>query len=73
MWALQGKAQNGMIHLKKGKWNSDFMDEAIQFPSKMVHDDMIDALSYCDQLYTQSYGKHFIEDEWEPQDLVMGY
>ena len=73
LWALQGKAQNGMIHLKKGKWNADFLDEAIQFPSKMTHDDMIDALSYCDQLYTQSYGKHFIEDEWEPGELVMGY
>jgi predicted phage terminase large subunit-like protein len=73
LWALQGKAQNGMIHLRKGKWNSDFMDEAIQFPSKMVHDDMLDALSYIDQLYQQSYGKMDLIDEWEPQDLAMGY
>ena len=73
LWALQGKAQNGMIHLRKGKWNSDFMDEAIQFPSKMVHDDMIDALSYCDQLYQQSYGKMDMQDDWEPQDIAMGY
>ena len=73
LWALQGKAQNGMIHLRKGKWNSDFMDEAIQFPSKMVHDDMLDALSYIDQLYQQSYGKMDMQDEWEPQDIAMGY
>ena len=73
LWALQGKAQNGMIHLRKGKWNSDFMDEAIQFPSKMVHDDMLDALSYIDQLYQQSYGKMDLIDDWEPQDLAMGY
>ena len=73
LWALQGKAQNGMIHLRKGKWNSDFMDEAIQFPSKMVHDDMLDALSYIDQLYQQSYGKMDLIDDWEPQDIAMGY
>jgi predicted phage terminase large subunit-like protein len=73
LWALQGKAQNGMIHLRKGKWNSDFMDEAIQFPSKMVHDDMLDALSYIDQLYQQSYGKLEMQDDWEAFDEVSGY
>ena len=73
LWALQGKSQHGMIHLKKGKWNADFIDEAIQFPSRMAHDDMIDALAYIDQLYQKSYRKEIIEDDWEPQDIAMGY
>ena len=73
LWALQGKAQHGMIHLKKGDWNSDFIDEAIMFPSKLAHDDMLDALSYIDQLYQKSYRKDIITDDWEADDLAMGY
>jgi len=73
LWALQGKAQHGMIHLKKGDWVSDFMDEAIQFPSKMAHDDMIDALSYVDQLYQQSYRSTVEVDDWKPMEAAVGY
>ena len=73
LWALQGKAQHGMIHLKKGDWNSDFIDEAIMFPSKLAHDDMLDSLSYIDQLYQKSYHKDIITDDWEADDLAMGY
>jgi hypothetical protein len=39
----------------------------------MAHDDMIDALAYIDQLYQNSYRKDMIEDDWEPQDIAMGY
>jgi predicted phage terminase large subunit-like protein len=73
LWALQGKSQHGMIHLKKGKWIDDFIDEAIMFPSKLAHDDMLDALSYIDQLYQKSYHKDIVTDDWEADDLVMGY
>ena len=73
LWALQGKAQHGYIHLKKGKWNADFIDEAIQFPSKLAHDDMIDALSYISQLVTTTYREEAFEDDWEAVDLIAGY
>jgi predicted phage terminase large subunit-like protein len=73
LWALQGKAQHGYIHLKKGKWNEDFIDEAIQFPSKMTHDDMLDALSYVSQLVTTTYREEAFEDDWTPEDLIAGY
>jgi predicted phage terminase large subunit-like protein len=73
LWALQGKSQHGMIHLKKGDWNADFIDEAIMFPSRLAHDDMIDSLAYIDQLYQKSYHKDIVTDDWEPEDMAMGY
>jgi predicted phage terminase large subunit-like protein len=73
LWALQGKAQHGMIHLKKGEWVSEFMDEAIQFPSKLAHDDMLDALSYISQLYEKSYRANVEIDDWQPMEAAVGY
>ena len=34
---------------------------------------MLDALSYIDQLYQKSYHKDIVTDDWEADDLVMGY
>ena len=73
LWALQGKAEHGLLHLVKGDWNEDFLDEAIQFPSRLVHDDMIDALSYVDQLAKTSYAGKLEIDNWEPLDEVAGF
>ena len=50
-----------------------FMDEALQFPSRLVHDDMIDALSYVDQLAKTSYAASFEVDTWSPIDEVAGF
>jgi hypothetical protein len=49
------------------------MDEALQFPSRLVHDDMIDALSYIDQLAKTSYAGDIVTDTWEPMDIVAGF
>lgn len=49
-WALQGRAQKGEIHLVKGDWNQKLIDQAVSFPDKYVHDDLVDALAYIDQL-----------------------
>jgi phage terminase large subunit-like protein len=49
-WALQGRAHKGDIYLLKGEWNSLFIDQAVSFPSKYVHDDLVDALAYIDQM-----------------------
>lgn len=73
LWALQGRAEQGLIHLKKGEWNEAFLDEAIQFPSRLAHDDMIDALAYIDQLAKTTYHHTFDIDEWEPLEAAVGY
>jgi hypothetical protein len=38
-----------------------------------VHDDLIDALSYIEQLSKQSYVTEYEEEEFEPMDALSGY
>ena len=73
MFALQGKAEHGLLHLCEGSYIELLMDEALQFPSRLVHDDMIDALSYVDQLAKTSYAGDIVTDTWEPMDIVAGF
>jgi phage terminase large subunit-like protein len=73
MWALQGRFENGRIELNKGEWNIPFMDQLFQFPNKLVHDDLIDSLSYIDQLAVISYNVDFEEEDYDCLDSVSGY
>ena len=74
LWALQGRFEHGKIKLKKGDWNIALVDEASGFPSRLVHDDLIDSLSYIDQLAVVPYATDLeIEDEYVPMDPVAGY
>jgi hypothetical protein len=62
-WALEGRAQKGRITLNPGPWVEEFLDEATGFPSPMVHDDLIDALAYIDQMAeTSSYSAEDFND-----------
>lgn len=73
-WALEGRFANGLIQLKKGPWNERFVDEAANFPSTLVHDDLLDALSYCDQLAQIAYLDGIeLADDFEPIDAVAGF
>ena len=73
-WALEGRFANGMISLKRGPWNETFTDEAANFPSTLVHDDLLDALSYCDQIAQIAYLDGVeLEEDWEAFDAVAGY
>lgn len=74
LWALQGRFEHGKIKLKKGDWNVTFVDEASSFPSKLVHDDLIDALAYIDQMAIVPYATDLqLDDDYEPVDAVAGY
>ena len=73
VWALQGRFEHGQIVLNKGEWNIQFLDQLFQFPNTLVHDDLIDALSYIEQLSKQSYVTDFEEEEFEPMDALSGY
>jgi predicted phage terminase large subunit-like protein len=73
-WALEGRFANGMISLKKAAWNETFIDEAANFPSTLVHDDLIDALSYADQIAQIAYLDGIeLDDEWEPLEDAVGF
>ena len=73
-WSLEGRFANGLIQLKKAEWNARFVDEAANFPSSLVHDDLIDALSYCDQIAQIAYLDGIeLADEWEPLEDAVGF
>jgi phage terminase large subunit-like protein len=74
VWALQGRFEHGQIRLNKGEWNATFLDELFQFPNPMVHDDLIDSLSYIEQLSKQAYVSDWEEtEEYQPIDSWSGY
>ena len=73
VWALQGRFEHGKIKLNKGEWNAPFLDELFQFPNKLVHDDLIDALAYIDQLAQVAYAIDYEEEEYELTDFYAGY
>jgi len=74
LWSLAGRFENGFIHLKKGDWNINFVDEASNFPSPLVHDDLLDALSYIDQMVVLPYQSGYeVDNDWEPLDEIAGY
>ena len=72
-WSLQGRLEHGKIVFNKGDWNSEVVDELLNFPNPQVHDDLIDALSYIDQIAIAEYVQYYDEDPYEPMDAVAGY
>lgn len=72
-WALQGRAEKGRIQLMEGAWNKPFLDQCVDFPSPLSHDDLIDAVAYIDQLADPWFDGFDVYDEWEPLDAEAGY
>lgn len=74
IWSLQGRFEHGRVKLNKDKDWSEFIDQYLMFPTAGVHDDLIDSLSYVDQLAIATYGQGFEDDdEWETIDTIAGY
>jgi phage terminase large subunit-like protein len=57
---------------EKEDW-SEFKDQLIMFPTAGVHDDLVDALSYIDQLAITSYNTDYEDDDYEVLDVISGY
>ncbi len=74
LWAVQGRFEHDKIYLRREDWNIALVDEASAFPSQLSHDDLLDALSYIDQMAKVPYMSSMdYEDEYEPYDAVSGY
>lgn len=73
VWALQGRFENGKISLNFGEWNNEFADQLVNFPNAQLHDDLIDALAYIDQIQVVEYFQEYEEDDYQPLDYVSGY
>lgn len=72
-WSLQGRLEHGKLTFNKGDWNAEIIDELMNFPNSQVHDDLIDALSYIDQIAIAEYTSDYEEEEWTPLDPISAY
>lgn len=76
-WALQGRFQHGRIAINEddrgSEWVKKFIDQLLDFPNPMVHDDLLDSLAYVDQIATTNYPIDVELEEWTPTDDIAGY
>ena len=72
IWALQGRMERGRLILNKGHWNKAFVDQLLDFPNPMAHDDLLDSLAYIDQIATTNYSQFLESNEFEPLDSYIG-
>lgn len=73
VWSLQGRLEHGRISFNEDADWEEFQDQLVMFPTSGVHDDLVDALSYVDQLAVTSYQQDYQEDEYEILDPISGY
>lgn len=73
VWSLQGRMEHGRVSFNEDEDWEEFKDQLIMFPTAGVHDDLVDALSYVDQLAVTSYQQDYEEDEYEILDPISGY
>lgn len=73
VWALQGRFEHGKVSLNYGEWNNEFIDQLVNFPNSQLHDDLVDALAYIDQIQIVEYFHDYVEEEYEPLDATTGY
>ena len=72
-WALQGRLEHGRVSFSKGEYLKKLIEQALDFPSQLTHDDMLDALAYIDQIAVTSYIDQPWVDTWSPLDQQAGY
>jgi phage terminase large subunit-like protein len=72
-WALQGRMEHGRVSFNEDEdWREAF-DQISMFPTSGVHDDLVDALSYVDQLCMTSYQQDYEDEEYVIFDQTAGY
>jgi phage terminase large subunit-like protein len=65
--------EHGRIKFNEDEDWEEFRDQLLMFPTAGVHDDLVDALSYVDQLAITSYQQDYEEDEHLILDPISGY
>jgi len=73
VWSLQGRMEHGRISFNEEEDWEEFRDQIVMFPTSGVHDDLVDALSYVDQLALTNYQQDYEEDEYIVLDKIAGY
>jgi phage terminase large subunit-like protein len=70
VWSLQGRMEHGRIYFNEEEDWEEFRDQLLMFPTAGVHDDLVDALAYIDQLAIVSYQQDYDD---ETLDIISGY
>jgi hypothetical protein len=74
IWALQGLFEHGRITLNKDSDWDTFKDQYLMFPTKNVHDDLIDALADISQMAVTTYRSSEEDDEeTEEIEIICGF
>jgi hypothetical protein len=79
VWALQGLFEHGRITLNedgrndRNSWQQVFSDEYLMFPTRDVHDDLLDALAYISQMSVTTYNSDDIDEEPEVLEVICGF
>jgi phage terminase large subunit-like protein len=73
IWALQGRMEHGRVTFNEDEDWDELKDQLMMFPTNGVHDDLVDALSYIDQLAVVSYQQDYEEEEYIILDKIAGY
>jgi phage terminase large subunit-like protein len=73
VWSLQGRFEHGRIILNKDEDFSDFVEQLLLFPTTGLHDDLVDSLSYVDQLAVANYSQDYSDEDYEVLDPISGY
>jgi len=72
-WALQGRFEQGNISFNRDENWKFFIDQMLDFPNPMAHDDLLDSLAYIDQIAKACYFSEYEYDTFEPLDADAGY
>jgi len=73
-WALQGRMEHGQITFNPDKDWKAFTNQMMDFPNRLAHDDLLDALAYIDQVSVADFAHTIeLEDDWQPSDPIAGY
>ena len=66
--------EHGQISFNPDKDWRTFTNQLLDFPNRLAHDDLLDALAYIDQVSVADFA-HSIEldDDWQPTDAIAGY
>lgn len=73
VWSLQGRMEHGKVSFNEDENWDIFKDQLLMFPTAGVHDDLVDALSYTDQLAVSTYQQDYEDEEYETYDVIAGY
>jgi len=73
VWALQGRFEHGKVTLNRASWNNHFVDQLVNFPNSQLHDDLVDALAYIDQIQVADIEFEEVDEDYEALDMVSGY